>query len=79
MTISPSGRKALAIMYLDERQGRTTYASDIHPATREALLSRGLIRRDGYRLDTLRLSLAGRAIAHADAIADALAAEGDAS
>lgn len=79
MTISPSGRKALAIMYLDERQGRPTYASDIHPATREALLNRGLIFRDGYTLDLVKLTTDGFAIAHADAIADALAAEEDAS
>ncbi len=49
MTISPTGRKALARLAENEARGIATHRTAIHPSAREALYTRGLIT-DGHHI-----------------------------
>lgn len=61
--ISPTGRKALAHLAVNEARGIATHRTAIHQSAREALLARGLIEwaDDSHHL---RLTDAGRAAAN---------------
>lgn len=47
MTLSPSGRRALAQMLTNQQNGRRTHRTAVHQSTRLALEARGLIEVDG--------------------------------
>lgn len=50
MTLSPTGRRALAQMLTNEQQDRRTHRTAVHQSARLALEARGLIVVDGRYL-----------------------------
>lgn len=73
-TLSPSARKALAQLLLNEQRGVRTHRTAMHQSTRESLIGRGLVEwvppsRSGMgprvpHHDYLRLTDEGIAAAH---------------
>ena len=70
-TLSPSARKVLARLLLNEQRGRLTHRSAMHQSTREALMRRGLVKwkrrmlADGTPVDTDYVMLTDEGIATA--------------
>ena len=50
MTLSPSGRRALAQMLVNHERGIRTHRTAVHQSARLALEARGLIEVDGPNL-----------------------------
>lgn len=53
MTLSPSGRRALAQMWANERADRLTHRTAVHQSARIALEARGLIALEARGLIVL--------------------------